>query len=175
MEDRIKKINKYLDSPQKYINAPLKKKENKQNCINLKDGLFVFKISLEPYMQCQCSSANCSHIFYILFGMYNLSFTNVLHLDKAYDTFLLHRKDADLNEKLKDAIHKHYSRDDCGICLANLTVYTGPSSEYLHFFACVSCSKFAHTKCANKWFQKSNTCVYCRFEFNDIFPKTIKP
>ena len=126
----------------------------------IKDGYISYIITIVPEIKCQCCNYGtiCYHILYVLIEIYRLTDLNILYFHKTYQKFIdLHQKqnDVNINKTLMDYITTDVLDHNCGVCLCKIKIRDD-------LFECRECRKYAHSKCINKWFQKSKSCIYCK-------------
>jgi hypothetical protein len=158
MNDNEAIIKKYGLLNCKFTN--IKKKE----IYLVKDGYTTYNVSINP-LKCQCSrNILCYHTIFILkkeFGVTDdvLKFTHRL-LPKICELSSTANKENNINEKLLEEINTNIISDVCAICLSAMN-----NDNNFCLTECVSCGKFAHASCLQKWFNKKNVprvCIYCK-------------
>ncbi len=159
MDELVIKIDKYRYGSLKYTVVLGKKKE--KNCVYIQDGFIKYKINLAT-LTCQCGTCYCSHILYMLFDIYKLSYNGVLYLSYVLEFFLNKLNEKNLSKLIGNEIDNYFKQDNCGYCQSNLIQPT----NYLHFYICSQCKKALHSKCANICLKEHKKCIYCRKELN---------
>lgn len=137
-------------------------RDKKLHRFRVKDGLVTYRVNIAPKLSCQCLGI-CHHIIHILVNEYKLDRVSLEHLEKIYPKFLDLISDSVNLPKILLTINKvlmnHFNEDlldyDCGICMNRMKLKDT-------LYECHHCSKFTHFKCIDRWFQKSQTCIYCK-------------
>jgi hypothetical protein len=139
--------------------------KRKQNNFVIRDKNINYIIDKNKLI-CPCFKLKnelCVHIIHILYNEYKLSeiiikfYHNLLSL--FHEIKNIHNYD-NIKNILEEYIIYNILDYDCGICTNKLD-----SKDYL--YECISCKKYCHNLCLDKWIKKStcnkSTCIYCRF------------
>jgi hypothetical protein len=134
----------------------------KKNIYFVKDGYILYNVSVNP-LKCLCTTNHlCQHIIFILDNKFNLTCNVIKFIHKILPTFynFLDDINGNMNNKLLAEINKNVVSDACGICLSQMN-----NDNNFELNECVTCKKYTHKLCLNKWLNRKNTdktCIYCK-------------